>query len=71
MGQTLRGRIHRTGKLCVHQQWQTSPRNMRQSRSQIFLADHGEAIDPGMNQKALESQHPGGRERFDVTPGCL
>ena len=50
----------------MHQQRQTSPRQVRQRRSQIILVDHGEAIDPGMNQKALEPQHSRGGERFDV-----
>jgi len=55
-GQTHRGRVHRPGKLRVYQQWQTGPHNMRQRRPQSFLGHHGEAIDPGMNQEALESQ---------------
>ena len=68
MGEPLCGRVDRTSKLRVYQQWQTSPRNMREGCSQILLGNHGETVDPGMDQKAFESKHTGRREGFDI---CL
>src|SRR5260370_34738067 len=62
------GGVDWPGKFCVYQQWKAGPRHARQCRSEIILADHGEAIDSGMNQKALESPHSRAGKLFDV---CL
>ena len=39
---------------------------MRQSRSQLLLRHHGEAIDTRTDQKAFEPTHAGGCEGFNV-----
>ena len=51
----------------MYQQRQASSGNMRQCRSQLLLRNHREAVNTGVDQKAFESWHSFGRERFDIT----
>jgi len=49
--------IHWPGKFGVDEQWKARAGHMRQCGAKFRLGDHGEAIDSGMNEKALETCH--------------
>ena len=66
VGQCVRRPLDGAGKFRVYEKRQTGPSNVGQSPSQLLLGDHGETIDPRMDQKALESTHARGGERFDI-----
>jgi hypothetical protein len=68
--QTPRGFIDGAGKFGVDQQRQARSGDVRQRGAKLGLGDHGEAIDSGMNQKALEARHARRGQRFDIGADC-
>src|SRR5258708_26470594 len=48
------------------EQRESASRNARQRRTELPLRNHGEAIDTGIDEEALESGHARGRQGFDV-----
>src|SRR5437016_14282603 len=66
MRQSLCCDVHRSRQLRMNQQRQAGPRDMRQGRAELLLADHGEAIDARVNEKTLETREAGGCQVFDV-----
>ena len=66
MRQSLCCGVHRSRQFRMNQQRQAGPRDMRQGRAELLLADHGEAIDARVNEKTLETRDAGGCQVFDV-----
>src|SRR6266550_5940640 len=58
--------VHWLGQLGMYEERQAGPRDMWQRRAELLLVDHGEAVDAGMNEEALESWHACGGEPFNV-----
>src|ERR1700681_4990686 len=60
------GLIDWAGKFGVDQQRESGSSYVRQRGAKLRLGDHGEPIDSGMDQKALEPGHARGPERFNL-----
>ena len=68
VSQALCGLIDWAGKFGVDQQRQAGSSHVRQRGAKLGFGDHGEPIDSGMNQKALEPHNPRCHQPLNVGP---